>query len=448
MKNKFVVSLFCVSSFIFSQDVTRSISLKEAINFGLKNSFAVRQADKDLSFAEEKRWETTATGLPQIDVSLDYNHWLKQNVTLLPAKMLNPMAPEGVFTPVKFGTKQNVKGDITLKQLIFNGSYLVGLQSAKTYMKISAQAKKKTKLSTREAIINAYGNLLLADESIKILTKNKNNIDKTLEETKEIYKNGFTEQESVEQLEITQRMLENNLRNAKRMRIIAVQMLNIAMGNKNNDNLILTDNLEKLTSNIDLSLLLKSFNINDNIDYQMALNNREAKRLLWKLEKSKYLPTLSAFVNYGFNANSDEFTFLDKDQKWYDSSIVGVRLNIPIFSSMQRMARVNQARINVEKIDVQLQEIEQKLTLQAEASKSEFQLSVENLANAKKNMELAERIETKNRIKFKEGIASSFDLFQAQNQLYTQQNNYIKAMLDVVEKKAKLETILNTPIKR
>ena len=166
-----------------------------------------------------------------------------------------------------------------------------------------------------------------------------------------------------------------------------------------------------------------------------------------KLEKSKNLPTLNAFVNYGTQAFSNEFTFFDSDQRLFQSSLLGVSLNVPIFSSFGRKAKTAQAKIDLENSDIRLEETKQKLKLQVESAKNDYQFSVESYQTAKKNVDLAERIEKKQRIKFFEGLSSSFDLLQAQNQLYSQQQNYLQSMLDVIAKKAVLENALNIPIK-
>lgn len=468
MKNVvYIVCLFLASS-IVAQEKVLKLSLNDAIDYAIKNNYDNKIASKNVEAAKKRKWETTTMGLPQINAKVDYKNWLKQQVSLLPAaafdntkstiaivenyfdvtkKNIPVRTPEG-FIPMRFGTKQSMNASATLTQLIFDGSYLVGLQSAKTYLKISEQAKVKTALATREAIINAYGNVLVVEKSIEILENNKKILDKNLSETQKIYDNGLTELENVEQLQITLGTLENNLRNAQRMRDISYKMLNIALGNTINKKLELTDTLEKLTEkHTDLSLLSKTFNINNHIDYQIAENDRESKRLLMKLEQSKALPSLAAFINYGVSGNSDEFTFFDKEQEWFQSSLFGINLNIPIFSSLGRSAKTARAKINLENADIRLKEIAQKLTLQAETAKSEYQLSIENLGTAKKNLELAKRIEKKQEVKFFEGLSTSFDLSRAQNQLYSQQNNYIQSMLNVIAKKATLETALNTPIK-
>ena len=185
--------------------------------------------------------------------------------------------------------------------------------------------------------------------------------------------------------------------------------------------------------------------IDNNIDYRIAQNDKTSKELLLKYEKSKALPTLNAFINGGYAGYSDSFTFTHKDQKWFGSSLFGVSLNIPIFSSLERSARTQQAKINLEKSKDDLIETEQKIQLQIASAKSNYQFAIEDYDNKKQNLQLAERIEAKNETKFFEGVASSFDLRQAQLQLYTAQQDYLQAMLDVIAKKAELETILNTP---
>jgi outer membrane protein TolC len=225
-------------------------------------------------------------------------------------------------------------------------------------------------------------------------------------------------------------------------------MLNITLGNDISTKLTLTDDLDSLVlSNTDLSLVSHNFNLKSHIDFKIAQNDRESKRLLMRLEQSKALPSLSAFVNYGQVANSNTFTFLDSEQQWFDSSLLGVSLNIPIFSSFKRRSKTKQAKIALETADIRLEEIKLKLKLQAENAKSDYQLSIDTYQTAKRNLNLSERIEKKQQIKFNEGITTSFDLLQAQNQLYAQQNNYIQSMLNIIASKATLENALNIPIK-
>ena len=442
--NKYIylICFFSFTLFVNAQEKTMEISLEDAINFALQNSYNSAVANIDILSAKKTKWETTTMGLPQINAKVDYQNFLKQQVTLA------DFDGDGVNEEFLFGTKQNVNATITLTQLLFDGSYLVGLESAKTYLKISEQAKEKTALTTRETVINTYGNVLVTEKSLEILLNNKIVNDRILKGARLGYENGLAELEDVEQFEIIEGNINSNIRSTRRLKNIAYKLLNISLGNKINTKLILTDTLDALVlTNLNLDILSESFNLEKNIDYKIAENDRESKRLLMKLEQSKALPSLNAFLNYGAQANSNSFTFLEGSQRWFDSSLLGVSLNIPVFSSFKRSARTAQAKIALENADIRLEEAKQRLSLAAESAKSDYQLSIDNYQTAKKNLNLAEKIEKKQQIKFKEGITTNFDLLQAQNQLYNQQSAYIKAMLNIIATKATLENALNTSIK-
>ena len=450
-----------------AQEKTLQLSLKEAIDYALKNSYNTKIAKNDIKKAKEIVWETTASGLPQVNARLDYQNFLKQPVSLLPAAAFDnresivntvedffdinrestPAIADG-FIPVVFGTKQNLNASVTLTQLLFDGSYLVALQASKTFLKISKQAEEKTVLLTREAVINAYGNVLVTEKSIEILEANIKILTQNFRDAQKIYENGFNEEEDVEQLEITLGNIKNQLNSAIRMKEIAYQMLNISLGNSINTELLLTDSLEGLAEkNINLELIGKTFDFSNHIDFRISENDRETKRLMMKLEQSKALPSLTAFVNYGKQAFSDSFTFLNNNQQWFDSSLLGVSLNVPIFSSFSRKAKTAQAKIDLNNADIRLEETKQRLSLKAQKAKNEYQLSIENYLTSKRNVDLAQRIEEKQRVKFFEGISSSFDLLLAQNQLYAQQQNYIQSMLTIIARKVTIENALNLQIK-
>lgn len=433
-----------VSVTAFSQEQTYSFSLQEAIDFALENNRTAKNAAHDIEAAEKLKWETISTGLPQISARIEYQNWIQQQVSLIPAEFFggNP----GDFAEIVFGTEQSMLASAQLEQKIFDGSYLVGLQSAKVYLEISNNAKIKTDLEVRKAVINAYGNVLLAEESVSILQRNKSVLQKNLSEITKIYENGLEEEESVEQLQITFSNVENALKNTSRLKDLSYQMLNITLGVDLNSSITLTDNLESLTNEFTvLSILDSDENVENTIDYRIAENDLLSKELLVKLEKSKALPTINAFLNGSYAGYSNQFTFANKSEKWFGASLLGVNMNIPIFSSGGRGASTQRAKINLEKAKNELTETEQKLKLQIASAKSEYQFAIEDHENKTQNLKLAERIEAKNQTKFFEGIASSFDLRQAQLQLYTAQQEYLKSMFNVITKKTELETILNTP---
>ena len=444
MKNKFLLLILFSIGVLQAQDKkeTYSFTLQQAIDYAIQNNYSAINANRDIEIAKLKKWETTTIGLPQIDGSLGYQDNFKLQKSLIPAEFFGGMP--GDFIPVAFGTKHNMNANLTLSQLIFNGSYLVGLQSAKTYLKISENAKIKTNQELKEMVVNAYGNVLLADESITILQKNKTILEKTLSDTRQIFKNGFIEEENVEQLQITLASVNSAYQNVQRQKNIALDLLKLLLGIKLEETVTLTDKLSNLSEkNIDLALLKEEFNFSNTIDYQIGKNIEESNRLLLKLEKSKALPSLGAKINVGTNTFGNNFTMFNSNQKWFDYSNIAIGLNVPIFSSFARSSRTQQAKIDLEKAKTDLLQTEQKLKLQFEKAKSDYEFSIEQLNTVKNSLTLAERIENKNQIKFKEGLTSSFDLTEAQRQLYASQQNYLQAMLDVINKRASLEKIIS-----
>ncbi|MBT8254611.1 MAG: TolC family protein [Flavobacteriaceae bacterium] len=420
----------------------QEFSLQEAIDYALQNNRTAKNASRDVDAAVKQKWETIATGLPQLKASLGYNNFIKQPVSLIPAEFFggNP----GEFAEIAFGTEQSMNALAVLNQKIFDGSYLVGLQSAKVFLEISQNAKEKTDLEVRKAVIDAYGNVLLAEENVNILKRNKSILEKNLEETTKIYENGLAEEEDVEQLKITLAGVESNLNNTERLKELAYQMFNMTLGIDIDTQLRLTDFLSGLADqNTVLSLLDAEENVEQTVDYKIAVNDKRSKELLLKLEKSKALPKIDAFINGGYDGYSDQFNFTSSNQRWFGSSLLGVSMDIPIFSSLGRTAATQRAKINLEKSTDDLIETEERIKLEIAAAKSNYRFAIEDYQIKQDNLNLAERIESKNQIKFFEGIASSFELRQAQTQLYAAQQELLKAMFDVISKKGELETVLN-----
>jgi outer membrane protein len=444
MKNKILLTFLMIVGVLQAQEKPQnySFSLQQAIDHALQNNYSAINAGRDIESSREKKWETTAMGLPQINAGVNYQNNFVLQKSVIPAEFFG--GTEGEFATVAFGTKHNMVANATLSQLIFDGSYIVALQASKTYMKYYQNAKINTDSEIKEMIINSYGNVLLAEESIKILEKNKATLEKTLFDTKETFKNGLIEEENVEQLQITLTSINSTLNYNKRLLELAYKLLKINLGINIDDEIKLTDNLDNLTvSNLDLAFSKNEFVVSENIKYQMAMNFQEQRQLEYKLEKSKALPSLGANLNFGYNAFNDQFGFFDTNQNWFNYSNLGLSLNIPIFSSLARSSRTQQAKIAFDQATTQLTETEQKLKLQFEKAKSEYEYSIEQYATSKNNLGLAERIENKQQIKFREGLSSSFDFTEAQQQLYSKQQDYLQSMVDIINKKASLEKILN-----
>ena len=437
-KTGLLIIIILLSNNLFGQN---AFTLENAIDYALENNRLSKNATSDLEIANAKKWETIATGLPQINAFIDYNNNLKQPVSLVPAEFFggNP----GEFAELSFGTKQTIDGSVTLTQLLFDGSYMIGLASIKLYMDIAEKAKIKTDQEVKKATISAYGNALISQERVKILNKNLKNVKNNLDEINKIYQNGFTELENVEQLTISYKSLKNSLDYAIKIEKTTLNLFKLIIGYDIEKEVALLDNLSGLTlKSFDLNKSSENFEIEKNIDYQLSLNNKKSQQTLLRLEQAKALPTLRAFIKGGYDGNNDSFKFFKPNQKWYGYSFVGVSMSVPIFSSLRKSAKTQQAKIEFEKSVIDYSESKKRILIELENAESEYQYALNSYNNAIENLKLAEKIERKNQIKFLEGLISGLELRQAQIQLYSIQNELLQSMLEVINKKTALEIML------
>ena len=437
-KTGLLIIIILLSNNLFGQN---AFTLENAIDYALQNNRLSKNATSDLEIANAKKWETIATGLPQINAFIDYNNNLKQPVSLVPAEFFggNP----GEFAELSFGTKQTIDGSVTLTQLLFDGSYMIGLASIKLYMDIAEKAKIKTDQEVKKATISAYGNALISHERVKILNKNLKNVKNNLDEINKIYQNGFTELENVEQLTISYKSLKNSLDYATKIEKTTLNLFKLIIGYDIEKEITLLDNLSGLTlKSFDLNESSENFEIEKNIDYQLSLNNKKSQRTLYRLEQAKALPTLRAFLKGGYDGNNESFRFFKPNQKWYGYSFVGVTMSVPIFSSLRKSAKTQQAKIEFEKSKLDLSESKKRILIELKNAESEYQYALNSYNNAIENLKLAEKIERKNQIKFLEGLISALELRQAQIQLYSIQNELLQSMLEVINKKTALEIML------
>ncbi len=427
-----------------AQTQSYSLSLEQAVALAQDSSYASVNARRDMARALKKKWETTATGLPQINGSVSYNNNIKQPVTLIPGEIAGG-AP-GTFTPVVFGTEQNATAQATLEQLIFDGSYLVGLQAAKTFLDFSKNAYEKTQIEVEKSVVNAYGSALMSDALVAVFDDNYATLKKSYNELQIVYQNGLTELEALEQLEITLLEVKGYRDNAERSQSLAYNLLRATLGLPLEATLTLTDDLNGLVLSAAQDVNPDtSMDLQQQIDVRIAENFTEQRRLEWQLERSRALPSFSAFMNYSTQAFSNEFTFTDNTQQWFQSSVLGLRMQLPIFSSGFRSARSSQAKIAWDQAKTEFTQTKQATQIAFENALNDFKLAKSNYSNATRSADLAKRVARKNQIKFDQGIGSSFDLYQAQTQYYRAQQNYYTSLVALLNAKTVLETFINPP---
>ena len=446
MIHKIYLITFVLFGFHFPicQTLPEFVTLEEALAFGEQNNRNIKKASMEIRKAYKDQWSTIAIGLPQLSANADYQNFIELPTSLIPAQFFG--GNEGEFAEVQFGTPQTMTAGLTLQQLIFDGSYIVGLEASKIFLKISENIFEKTILEVRKNIVQTYSSVLLARENIDFLEKNKNNLEKNLLELNQLYENGFEEEESVEQIRLTLSGVKTQLRYVNNIERITLDMLKLLMGFPIKSPLILSDNLEKLTNDSLFNFKVpQNLSLDNNIDIKIAENNLLSETLLYRYERSKGLPRLSAFLNGNYTGNSESFTFTQQGQKWFGAALLGINLQIPVFSSLRRSALSQKAKIAMLQAENDLTETQERILIEVKAAENDYKLAVENYFTNKENLELATRIEKKNQLKYFEGVTSSFELREAQLQLYSAQNNYIKSIQEVIQKKLSLQTILNTP---
>ena len=440
------IHLFLFLTLLFgstqAQELPESLTLEEAIAFGLTHNRSIINADREIQKAKKEKWKTIATGLPQISSEVNYQNFLEMPVSLVPAEFFggNP----GEFSELTFGTEQNMIGSLKMEQLIFDGSYLVGLQATKVYLAISENLFEKTNLEVKKMVTNLYSNALLAKYNILFLEKNRASLENNFQEIHQLFRNGFEEEESVEQIQLSLAQANSRLKYAQNLLKIQQDMLKFVIGYPIESPLKLTDELDDIfNEDLYFQTLPNTDNIDNNIDIRIADNTLKSEALKLKLEKSKALPKVNAFINRTYTGNSNEFTFTDGDQKWYGSSLLGLNVQIPIFSSLGRSANTQKAKISLDQAKTQLEETQSKIRIEVNAALNEYQLSIDNYYTEKENLRLAESIEQKNQTKYFEGMIQTFELRMSQLQLYTAQNNFVSAIQKVISNKIELETLLN-----
>jgi outer membrane protein TolC len=424
-----------------AQESTLKLTLEQAVDYALSHNIKMKNAAQDIRDAQAQKWATIATGLPQISGSANFQNQLEQPVAQIPAQFFG--GQPGTFEEVVFGQPQILNAGLSYNQLIFDGSYVVGVQAIKTFIAYSENAYNKTSLEVRASVVEAYANALMAEKSAELLSKNVAQVERNLFESKALFENGLGEQETVDQLQITYTTLKSNEKNAYRIARISLYMLNVLLGREINEAIDLIDSLEALVGVEMVSPLTETFEFEQNVDYKMVENLTEQTALELKLAKSRALPTLSASLNLGANAFGERFDFFETGKEYFNTAILGVNLQVPIFSSLLRSANTQRAKIADIKAQNTKKDTERMLSVQFENLSSAFALSKEQFLSAKDNLDLAQRIADKNELKFKEGIASSFDLRQAQLQLYQSQQEYLSSMVRVINTHTQLANFLN-----
>jgi len=429
MKNLILVlGLSVYLSTIAQQESEFVFSLEQAKKFAIENNLTVKNSELDIEAAKKQVWETTAIGLPHVNGTYNFQYIPGD----IPTIQFDPNMP-----PIELGVAQSATYDVTVSQLIFSGEYIVGLQASKTFLELSKNANDKNINDLKENVSTGYFTILALEKNKEIADSSISNLKNLVAETKAYVETGFMEDTELEQMQITLNTVSNMSNMLKRQVEISYKLFKILFGIELEKEVKLTETLEsfllKIDSNGDIEF---QFDINNNIDYKIVETNEHISQLSLRREKSTFLPTVSAFYLYQDKTNKADFdiTF---------NNILGFSVAVPIFSSGQKMARVSQAKIELEQSQNLKDQVSNTIMMGVDQAKYDFKNAYETYLTERANLDLTNKIYDKTVIKYKEGMASGMELTQANNQYLESSRNHVSAILNLLNAKIRLEKAIN-----
>ncbi len=448
------------------QDGVVKMSLEEAINYASTKSMEIKNAQINIADAEQQIYERRASGLPQITGAVTFQRYLQIPVQPLPedfnifglfgralaVDLRDQLSDETVngldqaFSSngsdnsegIAFFRKNNLTASINLDAMVFDGSYFVALQAARAYRAYTEKEFATKKREVENAVMDAYLPLLLIRENQELLDKNIANLSKLLFETQELYKAGFAEQLDVDRLELSEANLKIERENLDRQRELALTVLKYTIGFPLDQDLDVTDELESLSVSVDNNMLVDAVDPMRRPEINLLDQAITLNELNIKVNQSGYLPNLRAFGALQRQYQGDTF----KDGFWAPGAYVGLTLNVPIFDGMYKKSQIQRARLNLELIKNQREDMGRAIELEVSNARTNYLNALKKLDSQQQNLDLAQRIYDTTQIKYREGVGSSVEVTQAEQSLYTTQGNYLQGLYELVSAKLKLEQAL------
>ncbi|MBN1597172.1 MAG: TolC family protein [Bacteroidales bacterium] len=434
-------------------DSVLSFSLKEAQDYAIENYYLSVNAEKDIESAEKRMWEYTSVGLPQVSAGIDYTYIPEVPEAVFGGDMFlySNMEPDETVTgadlndpdragigfepgePIKLGVENDVSYNLLVTQLIFSGEYIVGLKATKTYKQFSEEAYEKTTITLKELVASTYFTILILERNALLLNETVENLSKIYDETKKASEVGLVESTEADQIGINVTRTLNQLKSIERQTELMYKVIKYQLGLEIDNEIQLTESIEDL---IEANLVELSgyydFNLDANIDYRLLSTQEKLNQLSMMREKSRYMPQVSAFYQYTDRLEKADFDFTMKH-------MVGVGVDIPIFNSGMKNAKVSQARIELEKVQLQKEQESQALIMTAEQTKYDYMSAFETYENERKNFDLSKKILDNTTAKYQEGMVSSMDLTLANNQYLEAQLTLSTAVLSLLNAKVALD---------
>ena len=402
---------------------TQNLSLEDAVNFAMKYNKQLQASQMEIELRKKMITEAIAQGLPQVNGSLNYSTNFKYEMN---------------FGGNAITMKDQSNLGVSVSQLIFNGEWIIGIQSSNLAKKIAEQQVDATELDIKETVYNSYFTVLVSERLMEIVKGNLNNMNEILKHTENMYNEGAAEITDVEQIKITVGQLKNSLLSMERTVDVSYNLLRLQLGIPAGTPLTLTDPLESfLTEEVPLKLANQPFNIQSNIQYQLMKSQEEVQQKMVKLKKWAYAPTISANYNYTHK-------LLKPDLDMSPKHSAAITMSIPVFSGLKRKAQLDQEKIKLEQTQLNKNLLEDQLNLQEEQYKFTLKNAIENYNLQKENIQVAKKVLENYQNKYNAGVVSSLDLTQANNNYLNAENNYTSACLTLLQAKIQLEKLHNT----
>ncbi|HOU02935.1 MAG TPA: TolC family protein [Bacteroidales bacterium] len=423
--------------FAQGQKASLNLSLKQAQEYAVANNKVVKSAKLDVIASRAALWETISAALPSVEGSGSFTDNLKLMTTLLPGEFFGQ---PGTKIPVTFGSKYNTGVSVQASMLLFNAPLYIGIETTKLANKLSEQNLERTELDIKESVSTAYFLILVSEQSLRILDENIANLNETLKSTKAMYQVGMAESTDVDQMESNVTMTENSRSSLLRNIELDYNLLRFQLGVPGNTEISLTETLESLTDQINIDAILsQNFDINNNIDYKLITGQEEISALSLMSQKASVLPTLAGFYTYGSNGMGDKVS----EQRWFQNSMAGLQLSIPVFASGQRYAKIKQAQLNLSKARNNKALVADQLLMQEKQLRYDLVNANLQYLSQKDNVEVSKRVYTSMENKYKQGMASSLELTQANSQYLQAENNYITSLMNLLQTKVALDKLMN-----
>lgn len=418
-------------------------SIQDAQNYAIEHNYDIKNARLSIKVADKQRWEVTAAGLPQIEATAQYMKYIDLPTQLIPGEAFG--APAGTLLEANFGLPHNANYGISVSQLIFSGSYLVGLRASTIYQQLSKLSAHSTEQNVRETIAQTCYLILTAEENRRVLQQSYENLQKTHTEISAMFKEGFVEETDVKQLRISLSGLENSIFTLDRQVEISYQLLKMQLGVDFQTEVALNENLTDQLKKINIeSRLDREFVLAENVSFRLLKTQEKLADLNVKNEMVSFLPSFAAFAQTSQNAMRLEFNIFDGAEKWYPTTLVGVEMTWPIFSGGAKVFRMQKAKAELQQAELSRKQAEQGLQLSYNQARLGLQSAHKKFSNTQESRNLAKDIYEINLIKYKEGIVSSLDLIQSHNQYLQSESEYLNAVSEVLNAQNTLDKLLDS----